>query len=358
MFSELEPLQALPHGVEVIDPADREAWLAVRKQDVTASTAGCLMGIHPYTTPYELWADKTGRLADKTESAAMRRGTAFEPVALELLRHQRPNWKVEYPLGNRYFRDPAARLGATPDAFVARPDRAGRGICQAKTVARRAFIENWIDPNTDDVVLPLWIAVQAIVEADLTGSPHACVLAVVTPFELDELVEGLLGLDYVDIDRTLHDVAFAWLATGKLEVHVIDVPVHAGVRASVREKVSAFWSIVDAGDHPPVDWDRDGSTVLDVFRSAMPDRRDLTADSELDAIVQRYVEAGEREREAKKLRSILKPQIIYALGNSEEGVTSSWSLSAKTQYREAHEVAASETRTLRAKPRSPRHADF
>ncbi|HMM73246.1 MAG TPA: YqaJ viral recombinase family protein, partial [Rhodocyclaceae bacterium] len=245
--------------IEIVHPEDRDAWLAVRRKDVTASVAGCLLGVHPYTTAYQLWADKTGRIEPQAETSAMRRGTEFEPVAIELLRYARQAWNVEYPLGNSYFRDPQARLGATPDAFVTRPDRAGRGICQAKTVSRRAFLENWLDPDTGDVVLPLWIAVQAIVEADLTESSHACVLAIETPFELDDLVEGLLAAErIVDVRRTLHDIAFAWLAQGKLGVHVIDVPVHPGVRARVREKVAEFWSVVDAGEHPLVDWDRDG----------------------------------------------------------------------------------------------------
>jgi putative phage-type endonuclease len=83
-------------SVEILHPTSRSEWLALRKKDVTASVAGALLGVHPYTTPYRMWAEKTGQLSDVETTRAMQRGTAFEPVAIELLRRKHPDWIVSY----------------------------------------------------------------------------------------------------------------------------------------------------------------------------------------------------------------------------------------------------------------------
>ena len=84
-------------GVEVFTPRDRAAWLKVRGKDVTASVVGALFNAHEFITPYELWARKTGRLPkDSEETVAMRRGRLLEPVAVQMLRVDHPDWQIEY----------------------------------------------------------------------------------------------------------------------------------------------------------------------------------------------------------------------------------------------------------------------
>src|SRR4029079_19449389 len=114
----------------IIDPLnERDRWLELRKRDVTASVAGALFGVHDFVTPYQLWALKSGLIEDNiVETAAMRRGRLLEPVAIRLLREERPTWRVE-PCST-YFRDPHARIGATPDALAIDPERTGFGIVQ------------------------------------------------------------------------------------------------------------------------------------------------------------------------------------------------------------------------------------
>lgn len=304
--------------IEIIKPADRDAWLAARRKDVTASVAGCLLGIHPYMTAYGLWAEKTGQIEpDTEETPALRRGRLLEPVVAAMLREERPDWWVSYAADNTYYRDPTARLGATPDSFARRPDIDGQGIVQFKTVSEHAFRDNWLDPDTRDVVLPLWIAVQAIVEADLTEAHWATVAAMVVGRGID--------------------------------LHIIDVPVHAGIRRRVRGAVAEFWALVDAGGRPDVDWKRDGATVLDVYRDSEAAVADLTSDADIDTLVARYLSATEMRSTADKEANLLKPQIIDALGNAEAGETARFQITAKTQIRKAYQVKESSSRPLRIK---------
>jgi putative phage-type endonuclease len=74
------------------DPSKLEqgsaAWHAWRGRGLGASDAPALMGMSPWKTPFELWAEKAGILppeeATGHQAAAMARGTRLEPRAREL----------------------------------------------------------------------------------------------------------------------------------------------------------------------------------------------------------------------------------------------------------------------------------
>jgi putative phage-type endonuclease len=55
-------------------------WLAYRLAKRNASDSAAVMGLSPWTTPYQLWLGKTGR-QQTTVTAAMQRGTDLEPLA-------------------------------------------------------------------------------------------------------------------------------------------------------------------------------------------------------------------------------------------------------------------------------------
>jgi predicted phage-related endonuclease len=88
-----------------------------REPDITASVAGALLGVHDYETPYGLWAKKSNLVPPVAETANMVRGTLFEDDVVELIRRRHPDWIILYPVEG-YYRDPASRLGCTPDVFV------------------------------------------------------------------------------------------------------------------------------------------------------------------------------------------------------------------------------------------------
>lgn len=316
-------------SIEIIRPADRASWLAARRQDVTASVAAAVLGAHPYTTPYQLWAEKTGRASpDEEETEAMERGNLLEPVAVAMIRKRHPDWTVTYENDRAYYRDPERRIGATPDAFLERPDRFGVGNCQVKTASESAFKEFWQDPDTGDIVPPTWIAVQAITEAKLTGCAWACVAVVVVTWR------------------------------GTLKLYMVDIPLHERLWTRLRSAVTEFWTLVEGGGEPPIDWSRDGPTVIDVYRDSYVNKRDLTDDATLDILIGKYKAAKEAQGAAAKIVDTLKPQIIYSLGNSEAGFTIGWEINARTQVREETTVRASTSRSLRIKKRIATHAGF
>ncbi|MBC6714733.1 YqaJ viral recombinase family protein [Aurantimonas sp. DM33-3] len=307
--------------IRTILPKDEAAWHKARSKDVTASVAGALLGVHEYVTAYSLWAEKTGRVSrDLEETKPMQRGRLLEPVAIDLLREERPNWTIDYKNDRAYTRDTDLRIGCTPDAFGYRDDIQGRGVIQVKTVSRPAFRTKWVDPDTGDVVPPLWIAVQTLIEAKLTGAAWATIAPLV-------------------------------VGEGTLDLEPIDMPIHDGVWKRIKRAVAEFWAIVESGEEMDPDWGRDGRTIMRVFEESEPDRIDLTGVAGVDALIDEYQRAGEAIRDATALRDELKPQLIYALGNAECGETERFDITASTQRRPGHVVKATTTRVLRIKPK-------
>ncbi len=288
--------------VDCILPGDRLDWLEVRRGFVTASIAGALLNCHPYTTAYQIWALKTGRLDESNEETeAMRRGRLLEPVAVEMLREEQPSWTIDYRADNAFYCDRALRLGATPDAFAYRPDISGRGIVQFKTASEEAFRTSWIDRETNEVEVPLWIAVQAIVEAKLTGAAWAAV---------------------------------AVLVVGRgIRMEAVDIPLHAQVWRTLLTATNEFWRVTDAGEHPPIDWDRDGSAVLDVNRWSEAKRIDLSGDADFDLYVGKLDETREQRRALQKREDLLRAQVLFAMNSAEIATSQRFEVIAPTTLR-------------------------
>lgn len=261
--------------IEVIDSSNRAAWLKARRPDVTASVVGALFGAHPYTTAYELWARKSGRLRRSDEDTpAMRRGRYMEHVAVMVLKDERPDWIIEHNAAeNRYFRDPAARIGATPDVIATAPGR-GRGVVQIKSVGEQAYRRGWLDDDGNPEA-PLWIALQAAVEAYVTEAEWAAVAPLVVGHGL--------------------------------EMPLIEIDLPPGLIAAIKARVADFWALVESGDEPSLDLWRDGP-VLDAMYpfAAHGQEIDLTGNARASEIVEQRAAAVRRLRDAEAEKTAME----------------------------------------------------
>ncbi|MCR6673286.1 YqaJ viral recombinase family protein [Devosia ginsengisoli] len=253
--------------IQMIRPSNRAEWLRARGFDVTASQVGALFGAHEYTTLYGLWAAKTGRVSrDDEETPAIQRGRLLEPVAVQLLREQYPKWRIDHNAAeNIYFRDPDARLGGTPDVLVTAKDR-GKGVVQIKSVEASVFRKKWIDED-GNVEPPLWIALQASLEAYLTGSVWAAVAPLVIGYGVD--------------------------------MPLVEVPLVDGVVDAMKAKAAEFWQMVAEGREPPPDFARDGALIERIYGYGDPEHEiDLSADNRIPELIE------ERQEHANSVRGI------------------------------------------------------
>lgn len=306
---------------ECIKVSSRSDWLAMRQQDVTASVAGALLGVHDYVTPYALWAQKAGRLAESEENAAMKRGRLLEPVAIELIKEAHPAWSVEPP--GAYYRDPAARIGATPD-LLAVNEQGARGIVQIKTVAPNVFFSKW--KEGDEVQPPLWIAVQAIIEAHLTESEWAAVAALVVGNQLD--------------------------------LRIVPVPIHAGVIERVREAVAAFWHSVAEGKPPSPDYARDGEDIVRRLVSCDDGSLiDLSGDNALPELCAEHAKLSAAKTAAEKRIKAINAEILDKMGTATTCRFQGGLITARTISRAGYSVKASSYRTPRISFQVPIEGD-
>lgn len=61
----------------------REDWLAERRKSLGGSDIGAVLGLNKYSSPYAVWAEKTGRMPQKEDNEAMRQGRDLEQYVAE-----------------------------------------------------------------------------------------------------------------------------------------------------------------------------------------------------------------------------------------------------------------------------------
>jgi predicted phage-related endonuclease len=307
-----------PIGVERVPCASDDVWRALRKHCVTASTVGALFGEHDYETLFGLYQSKTGALDDDIgENEAIRRGRLLEPVAVQILREEHPDWIVRHNSGDArvFYHDSGSRIGATPDVEVTCPER-GRGVVQVKSVERSLFKRKW--GANGEVEPPFWIVLQALAEAELTGATWAAVAPIVV----------------------------GW----GVEMPLIEIPLRPGVMARVRKEVADFWRRVEDNDPPAPDYARDGDTIARLYADEDGSTVALDGWNRANEIAERDAALAEEIKVRTAERKAIKAELLDKIGASSVATLDGRVFAtAKTVKRGACQVAATSYRDLRIK---------
>lgn len=313
----------VPSHIEQLRFPDRQAWLAARGKDITASVVGAMFGVHEYSSPYELWALKSGRmLPPELNNSALERGELLEPVAVEMMRRRRPEWRIVHNTDpdTIYFRDPMTRIGATPDTLVMCPER-GPGTVQIKSVEQSVYRRKWT-PDGAEPEPPLWIVMQALLEAHMTGSRWACVAPLVIGYGID--------------------------------LPIIEIPLVGEVMPAIISKAKEFWDLIESGDEPPIDYSRDRSVIEAMHPVDDGGEIDLVSDRRVYALLEERADLKDAEKlhEARidEINAELKHKMKgAALAYLPNGMRMTW----RTQRRTGPDGRVSVQRVLRV----PRPAD-
>jgi putative phage-type endonuclease len=122
---------------------DRAAWLEERRKAIGASEVAAILGISPWSSQWDIWADKTGRVEAWEGNDATRLGNSFEAAVLDV---------AEAELGKleRNVSVPAIGLPliSTCDAITVNTERP----VEAKTTGLVGPVYgDWGDEGTDHV---------------------------------------------------------------------------------------------------------------------------------------------------------------------------------------------------------------
>lgn len=290
--------------------ATRDEWLAERKKGIGASDAAALLGLSPWKSPLQLYAEKLNLLPpDERESEAMEWGLLLEgPIG------ERYAAKTKRPVTRPapftiYATEDPAFLAATFDAFT---EQSGDpGVLEVKNVGWQKA-EEWADEP------PIFYQIQLQWQLRVSGFAWGSLAALVG------------GQKFVYFDMPRNDRFIALLL----------------------ERAAAFWARVEKQEPPtPVAMDASlmgllyptqdpGSRVILPPESAAWDAQRLRGDA--------MVKEGDTLK--KEAEALLKGSIgAHEVGVLPDGAAYSW----KQVSRSGYEVQPTTYRELRRKAAKP-----
>ena len=141
-------------------------WHEYRRKTVSASEVAAVLGISPYTSPFDLWWAK--RLGDvNPETPAMRRGKRLEPLILEDFQEEHPEFYLDR--AGLYVNAERPWQACTPDALAYETAGWAEGrdpvaVVEAKTAGSR---DGWGTEGTDEI--PAHYRAQVLWQMDTLG---------------------------------------------------------------------------------------------------------------------------------------------------------------------------------------------
>lgn len=293
-----------------------EAHRALRGQDVTASVVGALFDLHPYTTALRLYAQHCGvEFPDPEETKTMRRGRWMEPAIALAVEEMRPDWTLRTP--RLYLRDPALRLGATPDFYIGGDPR-GLGVLQAKSVSPAIYKTEWLSGQEP----PLWITLQTVTEMLLADAAF-----------------GVVAVMLVDPHQ--------------MDVQLLDVPRNAAAETRIIHAVARFWDDVKHGREPAPDYGRDSEVIKAMLpREAKGKALNLNGNNIVPELLEERAKLKTRIHNDTNRCSQIEAEIKFQMRDAEyvEGLAG-WNITFRTQHRDGYTVDARDIRSLLIKRR-------
>jgi putative phage-type endonuclease len=256
-------------------------WLRARRSGISASDVAAVLGFSQYKTPWEVWADKTGRRPRETDAAreAIRLGVALEPWLLAQARHQL-GADVRRTAHRLYAHPEHGWRLCSPDGEVADRDWT---LVEAKTAGLASGFgvpDGWTEQRA-----PLGYELQCRWQMHVMGRPQAVLIG---------LVAGV-GMRRYEYTR--------------------DVSVEADMVAQVTE----WWQRHILGRVEPPMGARDNALMDATHPTAGEGSIALDDDPDLPDLILQYRDGLAREKEGKALKEAATAQLKRKLGDHPVG---------------------------------------
>lgn len=251
-------------------------WLRIRGGGIGASDVSAILGVNPWSGPFDVWAAKTGRARPVEQTRIMRLGHVLEPAIREFYEEEtgltvfhQPNLILQHPQDDW--------LRYSPDGLVVEAPR----LFEAKSARRDSEREDGVSAHAEAQVV--------------TGQ------TVVGPTALTADVTLLLA---GDVDR--------------MSIYPIEYQQHAN--DIVRETVARFWHDHVLADVPPPPDYRSLDAVLDFVGKSSPETQTVvTGDEEVRTrtIVESYREHREMKKVGERGMETAKAELLLIAGDGE-----------------------------------------
>lgn len=266
----------------------REEWLAERNKSIGGSDAGTILGFNKYSSPYALWAEKTGRVQpeDISDKEAVRLGNDLEQYVAS--RFEEAAGKKVHRCNYVIRNDKYPFAHANVDRMVY-GENAG---LECKTTSNFEYAKLLENGKFPDVWLCQMTHYMAITEAD-----H---------WYLAALVFGK---------------GFYWFEIKREEAEC----------AALMAVEASFWDRVKNNTPPAADGAEATTAAL---KTIFPESEEITVDlSGFAANLAIYNEIGRQIKELEEQRDAQANYIKEFMGAAEKGNAGNYSVSWKTQSR-------------------------
>jgi putative phage-type endonuclease len=244
---------------------DQTHWHELRSQHIGASEVAALFDMSPFTTLWQLWMEKSGKLPpeDLSGNKSVQAGTFLESGIANWAAH-RWDMKIEKVV-DYYTADDCPGMGASLDFQT----NGGHPV----EIKWSAHGDGW-EYEGDTI----------------TCAPDNYVLQVLH-------------------QMACTDAEYGWLiALIRNEPRRMKVPRSEDVISKIKSHVAKFWDSVSCGAEPPVDFDKDGEAVVRLL-DFVP-ISDVMLGTEHAHLFQKYLDNAKVEKEAKANKEAAKTELL------------------------------------------------
>jgi len=303
---------------------DRLAWLQARLSGIGASDAAAAVGLSPYKTPMQLWAEKTGKAGvPQEETEPMKWGHRLQRVVADA------------------FAEETARNVHDPGEFTIfehhREPYLIATLDYIQTIRSSTMLPEKYEPE-DDVAIVQVPSRMGVLEVKTAGYSKRDEWADAPPLHyIVQLQHQLMvtRLPFGSIAALIGGQRFVWQ----------DIPADEEFQIRLEYQLMRFWEYVQR-DEPPPALAADNRVLSDIFKMTNPDL--LPGTGEMLAWDEQRSRALQTIKIAERERDEAEAKLKYAIGQHSgillpNGVRYNWTEEQRREYT----VPAGVRRTLR-----------
>lgn len=298
-----------PIEVANLQEMTRDEWLRARRNGIGASEAAAIVGQSPWSSPYQVWLDKTGQIpVSGEETEAMYFGTLLEDTIAKAVA-DRTGWNVVDP--KRTYAHPRhSWMLASPDRLVW--FGAEMGLLEIKNSGGYK-LDEWKsgEPGEDG----MWVGGEA---------PLHYILQV-------QHQHAVMGTS----------IGYIGALLGGNRLCIVEVPRDDELIEMLISKEEAFWvSYVQGNTAPPLDGMQSTTDALaQIFAESDP-TKSVELDEQIARAILDYADASSAEAKAKEAKTLAGNILRDALGDAEEATyqgvpVATWKAQATDRFDQA-----------------------
>ena len=262
----------------IITVRDEAHWHELRAKHIGGSDVAALFGLSPFTSRWQLWMEKTGKIApeDLSDNKAVQAGTFLESGIANWAAHR---WSMDISKVTDYFTvDDCPGMGASFDYITA-----DGAPVEIKWSARG---HGWHYSGDEILEAPENYLLQVQHQLACTSSDHAWLVALIDD-----------------------------------EPRRMKIPRNDNIIDAIKAEITAFWDSIAKGEEPAVDFEKDVAALTKLM-GTLP-KSDIVLDDSDALLFADYKLAKEDEKKAIARADEAKAMIMVKVREKLELVNTS-----------------------------------